>query len=257
MRMKTYLASECGAVLDSDVIHGGGTDDTAALQAILDRAKDPAKGVRLIIDGAALIRGLKVYSNTTIECMSASCGFYLMDHSDCAVVENGNERRCGEIEDENITLIGGTYNQNCANQVHDIPRDDLNGYAPSNGLPGFPPSCDPVFDLKFTGVRNLTLRDLIIRDQRTYAAAFRNWEHVRVENVEIQLPNRVHAQNQDGFHFFGPGRFLDVHNVGGRTSDDFIALAPDELDGRVGHHRRAYRRGASRRRRPGHSHPVP
>ena len=61
MKVNTYLASECGAVLDSNVIHGGGTDDTAALQAILDRARDKAEGVRLIVDGAALIRGLKVY----------------------------------------------------------------------------------------------------------------------------------------------------------------------------------------------------
>ena len=90
MKTKTYLASECGAVLDSDVIHGGGTDDTAVLQSILDRARDKTQGVRLIVDGAALIRGLKVYSNTTIECLGAACGFYLMDHSDCAVVENGN-----------------------------------------------------------------------------------------------------------------------------------------------------------------------
>lgn len=231
MKMKTYLASECGAVLDSDVIHGGGTDDTAVLQSILDRAQDKTQGVRLVVDGAALIRGLKVYSNTIIECLGAACGFYLMDHSDCAVVENGNERRSGAIEDENITLIGGTYNQNCPNQVHSIPRDDLSGYAPSHGLPGFAPSSDPVFDLKFTGVRNLTLRDLTIWDQRTYAAAFRNWEQVCIENVDIQLPNRVHAQNQDGFHFFGPGRFLNVRNVSGCTSDDFIALAPDELDG--------------------------
>ena len=231
MKIKTYLASECGAKLDSDVIHGGGTDDTAVLQAILDRARDSAEGVRLIVDGAALIRGLKVYSNTTIECLSASCGFYLMDQSNCALVSNGNQIRKGEMVDENICLIGGTYNQNCPNQVHDIPRDDLSGFYKNFDIPGMAPSTDLVVAMFFVGVRGLTLRDLVIRDQRTYAAALSNWEHVRVENVEIQLPNRVHAQNQDGFHFFGPGRFLDVRNVGGRTSDDLSALAPDELDG--------------------------
>lgn len=231
MRINTYLASECGAALDSDVILGGGTDDTEVLQSILDRAKDKTEGVRLIVDGAALVRGLRVYSNTTIECLGNACGFYLMDHSDRAVLANGNEQREGEPVDENITLIGGTYNQNCPNQVHDIPYDDQRGYYKNFDIPGLAPSSDLVVAMFFVGVRRLVMRDLIIRDQRTYAVSMSNWEHVRVENVEVQLPNRVHAQNQDGFHFFGPGRFLDVRNVSGRTSDDFIALASDELDG--------------------------
>ena len=63
------------AKLDSNVHTGGGTDDTAALQAVLDRAKTEG-GIHLIMDGAALVSHLEVYSNTTIECLNASCGFY-------------------------------------------------------------------------------------------------------------------------------------------------------------------------------------
>ena len=63
------LASELGAHLDSDVTLGGGTDDTEILQKFLDTA--PEKGsIRLVMDGAALVRGLRVHSNTTIECMN-------------------------------------------------------------------------------------------------------------------------------------------------------------------------------------------
>lgn len=231
MKITTYLASEIAA-LDSDVIHGGGTDDTAALQAVLDLAKDKTRGVRLIMDGAALVHGLKVYSNTTVECLSAACGFYLKDHSDCPVIQNGNPRDEKQpIADENITLLGGTYNQNCANQAHDLPREDDSGFYPCWGLPGFPHSMDLVVNHQWVGVRHLTLRDVIIRDQRTYAVILCNWEHVVIENMEIQLPGRVHGQNQDGIHVFGPGRFLTLRNVSGCTSDDFIALAPDERDG--------------------------
>lgn len=231
MKFKTILASEI-ATLDSDVIRGGGTDDTDALQQVLDLAKDKSQGVHLIMDGAALVRGLRVYSNTTIECRSSACGFYLADHSDCPVIQNGNLRKEGqEIVDENITLLGGTYNQNCAHQVHSIAYDDDRGFYPSWNLPGFPPSIDAVVNHQWVGVRRLTLRDVIIRDQRTYAMTLCNWEHVVIENMEIQLPGRVHGQNQDGIHVFGPGRFLTIRNVSGCTSDDFIALAPDERDG--------------------------
>ena len=61
MIIKKFVASECGAVLDSDVKNGGGTDDTAVLQGILDMAQKDGVGVHLVMDGAALITGLEVY----------------------------------------------------------------------------------------------------------------------------------------------------------------------------------------------------
>jgi len=52
------IASEAGAKLDSDVTKGGGTDDTALIQGILDRA--PKVGtLKLVVDGAILVKGLK------------------------------------------------------------------------------------------------------------------------------------------------------------------------------------------------------
>ena len=74
MKITTYLASEF-AVLDSNVYHGGGTDSTKALQAILDKASEN-EGVRLIMDGAALVSQLELSSNTVIECLTKDCGFY-------------------------------------------------------------------------------------------------------------------------------------------------------------------------------------
>lgn len=69
--MKTIIkyASELGARLDSCVVNGGGTDDTAVLQEFLDTAKDSQTHICLIMDGAALVSGIKVYSNTTIRCI--------------------------------------------------------------------------------------------------------------------------------------------------------------------------------------------
>ena len=70
---RIVIASEAGAKLDSDVTKGGGTDDTALIQSILDRA--PKLGsLKLVVDGAILVKGLKVHSNTTIECLNRGCG---------------------------------------------------------------------------------------------------------------------------------------------------------------------------------------
>ena len=73
---RIVIASEAGAKLDSDVTKGGGTDNTALIQGILDRA--PQLGsLKLVVDGAILVTGLKVHSNTTIECLNRACGFFL------------------------------------------------------------------------------------------------------------------------------------------------------------------------------------
>ena len=66
---RIIIASEAGAKLNSDVTKGGGTDETALIQSILDRA--PQLGtLKLIVDGPILVTGLKVHSNTTIECLN-------------------------------------------------------------------------------------------------------------------------------------------------------------------------------------------
>jgi len=217
------LASQTGARLDSCVINGGGTDDTAILQAVLDRATEPG-GLHLIMDGAALISGLQLHSNTTIECLNSSCGFFLAPQSNQALLRNIHMNLQGERQDCNIQLIGGTYNHNCRNQVHHLQREKI----AANG--------DVLNDEKwiigfeFYGVENLTVRDLTLRNQRTFGMLIANWRHVVMENIIIDLPDLMDCQNQDGIHFWGPGQFLSMRNIKGRSGDDFIALAPDEYD---------------------------
>lgn len=54
---------------------------------------------------------------------------------------------------------------------------------------------------------------------------------MNIENTWIELENEIPLGNQDGFHFWGPGQFLIMRNVGGRTEDDFMNIGPDERDG--------------------------
>lgn len=227
VKVKTFIASEIGAKLDSNVITGGGTDDTAVLQAVLDEAQN--YGVHLIIDGAALITGLKLYSNTTIECLNKDCGFFLADQTNGPLLRNAH-MNFKAIYDKNISIISGTYNHNCQNQKHDIPvqesiyadmaADMENAFGNTSWTRGF----------DFFGVEDLTISGITLRDQRTFGMLIANWKHVKMENILIDLPHHLDAQNQDGIHFWGPGQFLSMHNIRGTVGDDFIALAPDEYD---------------------------
>ncbi|MDQ5978363.1 MAG: hypothetical protein QG602_1337 [Verrucomicrobiota bacterium] len=215
MITKTILASQTGARLDSHVHTGGGTDDTRVLQEALDRAATDG-GVRLVMDGAALVTALRVHSNTTIECLNPHCGFFQVAHSDTALLINAHPS-AGAIIDCNITLLGGTYNQNCANQAHHVPPDVH--YSKAERL---------VVALAFFGVENLLVRDVTVRDQRTFAFLITNWQRVIMENIRLELPGYIPSGNQDGIHLQGPGRFLVLRNIQGRTGDDFIALNGDE-----------------------------
>ena len=67
-------------------------------------------------------------------------------------------------------------------------------------------------------------------NQRTFAFVCGNAEQVVMENVRIDLPDIMNAQNQDGLHFFGPSKNIVLRNISGAAGDDFIALAPDEFD---------------------------
>lgn len=222
MTVKTVYASAV-APLDSNVFTGGGTNVTRQLQQVLDRAETEG-GIRLVMDGAALVSGLVVHSNTTIECLTKDCGFFLDDQSNRAILINARRDK-KVIKDRCITLLGGTYNHNAKNQLHHVPTDeavlDVGDDFDGNHL---------VMALEFYGVEYLTIRDVTIRNQRSWAAVICNWRHVVVENVDIDLPEHMDGQNQDGLHFWGPGRFLSIKNLSGRTGDDILALAPDESD---------------------------
>ncbi len=215
MLTKVIYASQTDANLDSNVLTGGGADDTLILQKVLDLALEYG-GIHLVMDGAALITGLIVYSNTTIECLNKECGFYLADNSNCSLIINSNPS-AKEIVNHNITLLGGTYNHNCLHQVHHLPEGVH--YSQADSL---------VVAISFFGIENLLIRDVTLRNQRTFAFLITNWQKVTMENIFLELAAFIHGGNQDGIHIQGPGRFLILKNIQGSTGDDFIAINADE-----------------------------
>lgn len=217
---RTVYASEAGVILNSDVYKGGGTDQTAAIQEILDLAVEWGR-LYFVMDGAALVsKTLRVHSNTTIYCPDKSCGFFLADGSDCSVISNATWGDYHVLKDHDIAIIGGVYNNNSRGQVHDRP---VPGKEPG-------PLSEWVYGMEWYGVENLTLKDFSIVDQRTFACTLAGWKHLVIENVHIDRRTRTDYQNQDGIHLFGPGKHAVLRNIYGNSGDDFIAVAPDEVD---------------------------
>ena len=206
------IASEAGAKLDSDVIKGGGTDDTALIQGILDRA--PKLGsLKLVVDGAILVKGLKVHSNTTIECLNRGCGFYLADNANRPLIANATPQPEGRA-DRNLSFLGGTYNGNSAHQDKKFQPDY--GWLTAFAL---------------HGVEQVLVRDVSITDSRTFFVYLTNWRRVVFENICLNLSDGLKPSNQDGIHVQGPGEFLAIRNLQGKAFDDMVALNNDDLQG--------------------------
>ncbi len=228
--MKKIYASSV-VTLDSNVITGGGTDVTDELQAILDLAPE-CGGVHLVLDGAALVRGLKLHSNTTIECPNRDCGLFMVDHTNRPLLSNYNWSFYS-LNSRNITIKGGTFNHNCATQAwfvdpaeHPWPDD----FDPMEGIEEIERHF--VFLFEFYGVENFYVDGVKFLNQRGYTLCLGNFLNARVENSEIEVNIHMIPSNQDGFHIFGPGKFLVMKNLKGCTGDDFMNITPDELDGK-------------------------
>ena len=211
---KVVVASQAGAKLDSHVVTGGGTDETDLMQAILDRAP-VLGGLHLIVDGAMLVRGLKVHSNTTIQCLNGDCGFFLREGSNRPLIQNADPSTTIR-KNRNIAFLGGNYNGNAKGQAHHAVTGEK--------------SEEWVTAFSLFGVEQVTFRDVTITNMRTFAVFITNWYRVVLENVHLNLTEIVVPSNQDGIHVQGPGQFLSMRNISGRTWDDFIALNADDVN---------------------------
>lgn len=217
VRPCVIYASGTGAKLDSDVLTGGGHDDTAALQAALDRAANGP--VELILDGAALVSGLTVHSHTTIRCLSRSCGLFLKKQSNRPLLINAHRTADpAAITDQDITLLGGTYNGN------GLP--DEQGVVDGNQLKSTREYSFTVA-LGFYGIADFTATGITILHPRNYALHLANWRHVVLENDRVDV-GVTEGINYDGIHFNGPGHDASVRDVSVHSWDDALAFNADD-----------------------------
>lgn len=164
VRQRIIYASSTGAKLDSDVHTGGGHDDTAPLQAAFDQARSGP--LELIMDGAALVSGLTIHSHTTVRCVSSSCGFFLKKQSNRPLLINAHRTADPEaIIDQDIRLLGGTYNGN------GLP--DEHGTVDGNQLKSSREYSFTVA-LGFYGIADFTAAGITILHPRNYALHLAN-----------------------------------------------------------------------------------
>lgn len=226
-------ASQAGAALDSDLMKGGGTDDTAVLQRVLDRAKK-GRGVHLIIDGPALVSGIDIFSNSTIECTGGG-GLYLKDRSARAIVRNGHRSKDG-VTDRRISI------RNCF----------LNGNSDGQPIVGPPLSAfraaqepDGTFmsGLQFLGVHGLFVDNVTLWNIRSFGIGVANAKFVQIRDVIVDIgappfpedeglaAARVwvkrYAGNRDGLNFAGPVQYVTIVGLLLRTWDDGLSFHTD------------------------------
>jgi len=211
-----YYLSAFGAKSDAEIGMNSvtfGTDNTAVIQSILDKAmKSP---ITVYWDGRYSITGLTLYSNTTI-IASAGCGAILRNHSNHSIFINAHKSFAAK-KDSNITIIGGIWNGNYYNPQ--IPRGAQSKGDSITGL---------VTCMRFHGVDNLIVRDAFLYKPATYALAASNVSHVVYENLVVDVgPNPL--INNDGLHIDGNSQYGVIRHCILNTHDDAIGINADDL----------------------------
>jgi len=207
-------------------VERGGTDDTAALQTVLDRGST-GKPVHLVVDGVALVSGLNVYGNTTIECVDGG-GLYLKDNSKRAIIRNVHRSR-GPVTDQHITVRGCFLNGNRDRQAGSPEQPTSNQEADGTFISG----------LQFFGVDDLTVEKMTLWNVRALGVWIANAQHIDVRDVQVDSGSPSDTENlsvaeqvnliekytnTDGIHFNGPIRYLTVDGLKLRTGDDGLAF---------------------------------
>ncbi|GFE91876.1 hypothetical protein [Steroidobacter agaridevorans] len=226
-------ASEVGAHLDSDLMKGGGTDDTSILQGILDRAKG-GEGVHLIIDGPALVTGLDIYSNSTIECTGGG-GLYLKDGSNRAIVRNGHRSRF-EVTDQRVGIRNCFLNGNSDGQL--VVGPPLSMYRVAQEADGTFMS-----GLQFSGVHYLVVENVHLWNIRSFGMGVANAKFIQIRDVTVDIgappfPTsgglaaaqawmKKYAGNRDGLNFAGPIQYVTINGVLLRSWDDALSFHAD------------------------------
>jgi hypothetical protein len=210
-----YLSTH-GAISDAEIGMNSvtfGTDNTAAIQSVLDNAKKSP--ITVYWDGKYSVTGLKIYSNTTL-IANAGCGAILRNHSNKSIIINVSQT-FGTAKDSNIIICGGIWNGNYYNP--EIPRGAQSKGDRVNGL---------VACFRFYGVDNLIVRDAILYKPATYALAAANVTHVLYENIIVDVgPNPL--INNDGLHIDGNSQYGVIRHCIINTHDDGIGLNADDL----------------------------
>jgi hypothetical protein len=204
-----YASKIAGIHLDSNLSTGGGTDDTSALQTVLNTASSTAP-LKLVLDGVALVTGLRVKSYTTVETLPG-CGFFLAANSNKAILTNYNRSKTTRT-DTDIHIYGGTYNANGTNQSAAVEADGT-----------------IVTGIGFFGVTDSSLQGVSVSDPKNWGLVYSNAANITVEDYKMtRAGTRI---QQDGINIRGPAEHVTLRNLRIKSFDDAVALNSRDYTG--------------------------
>ncbi len=218
---RSVLASTTCA-LNSDIDTGGGTDDTAELQALLDTATEE-EPLELVLDGVARISNTLVLRSWTRILVPDGGGVFLDAGSNCHLVTGPNDG--GATLLRSAQIHGGVWNQNGDNQhkwMNGVSYEEPSG--PWDRVVGWN------YGFWFAGFDGVDLLDVTIRNSVTFGCALANGQNFRAVNTTFLHDAIDHEvlRNRDGFHMFGDLDRVLLRNTWSNGDDDAIAFNTDE-----------------------------
>lgn len=136
----------------------------------------------------------------------------------------------GFVRNKNITIRGGLWNGNGANQYRENTAGNFAGANPSVDNTAVYRDGDNMeyvgFMMKFADIDNFTMEGTTLRDGRTYMVACGGLKGYTFKDIRIERGYKL--VNQDGIHVHGnsfDGKFI---NITGNSGDDLIAVTTEE-----------------------------
>lgn len=192
------------SVTDLGAVGDGVTDDTAVLQAALDAFPSLFFPEGTYLQSEELLipsdRRLRFAAGAILKRADASLGA-----GECCNIRNSDY----ENGNENITIIGGIFDGNNANQT----RVDLPGYVGGAGI-------------RFKKVTNLSIDGWTIRNPVSFGAQLGDVHRWEIFNTRFDYTNML--ANMDGIHVNGPSSGGFGAGSKGNTNDDCWALNADD-----------------------------
>ncbi len=218
---RVMYASNCGAALNSNRTSGGGTDDTAALQAVLNYFGTIGGGT-LFIEGDALFSQLVIPTNTTVDMMNNGSLFSKAGSVTGPIIMNKDvvAGTSGAPTDTCIAVANGYINGNRVGG-HGNAALYLDG---NSGTARFLPL------IGIAGCTHLTLENLHLYESPCYNIQLSNCQYFNVSNIRVNVlsGDETAADFQDGVHLNGYCSNFSIRHIRGETNDDFAALNADD-----------------------------
>lgn len=201
------------------LIGDGIADDTAAIQALLDK-----KGLVELPAGCYRItRPLIIHDDTHLR-VAAGGILRLADHANCSLLDN--DGLYTDTVNRRITIEGGIWDGNHDHQE----RQPI----PNEGEPGDENEDKPCYKEEYISNRyivllmrlihteHLCLRDITFRQPTSFAVHIADVRYFTVENITLDYD--LSRLNMDGIHIQGPARYGRITGIYGDANDDHVAL---------------------------------